>query len=70
MGKPVLSKPELTEFENIRLHNIANMYVNIMEDESQERAVAYLVAQLKVFTVQDVKPFIQAVLIERGYNVE
>lgn len=69
MGKPVIQDPERSQFENIRLHNIANMYVNIKEDEGEAVAVAYLVAQLKSFEVSDVEPYVQAVMLERGYNV-
>lgn len=68
MSKTVVTRPDLSEFENIRLHNIANMYVNICEDESKPRAIAYLTAQIKEFTYEDVKPYIQGVLVERGYE--
>lgn len=69
MTKPVLDLPELNEFDKIRLHNIANMFVNIQEDDGSDKAIAYLTAQLKNITMQDVIPFVEAVKIERGYDM-
>lgn len=65
-----VTREDLTYFENLRLNNIANMYVNIAEDESEASAISYLSAQLRLLTFEDVKPFIANVYKERGYEVE
>lgn len=66
MTKTVLTRPDLSELENVRLHNMAMMYLNIQEDDSQARATAYLAAELKKFEYSDVEPFIKAAAYERG----
>lgn len=65
-----VTREDLTYFENLRLNNIANMYVNIAEDEGEANAISYLSAQLRLLTFEDVKPFIAKVYKERGYEVE
>lgn len=66
MTKTVLTRPDLSEIENVRLHNMAMMYLNICEDESNAKGTAYLAAQLRQFEYSDVQPFIQAAAYERG----
>lgn len=66
MPKTIITRPDLSEMENVRLHNMANMYINILEDEGYAHAVAYLAAELKAFTYEDISPYIQGVELERG----